>query len=48
MTDSWSKAAVGYERIREILDTQGEISEYFSGRAGDFKTPWGSHQRSTM
>jgi subfamily B ATP-binding cassette protein MsbA len=27
MTDAYSKAAVGYERIREILDTKGEIGD---------------------
>jgi subfamily B ATP-binding cassette protein MsbA len=27
MTDAYTKAAVGYERIREILDTQGEIRD---------------------
>jgi subfamily B ATP-binding cassette protein MsbA len=27
MTDAYSKASVGYERIREILDTQGEIRD---------------------
>jgi len=27
MTDAYSKAAVGYERIREILDTRGEIGD---------------------
>jgi len=27
MTDSWSKAEVGYERIREVLDTAGEVQE---------------------
>ena len=40
MTDSFSKASVGYERIREILETGGEIRDlpgarrapYFKGR----------------
>src|SRR6266699_5719170 len=27
MTDSYSKAAVGYERIREILETDGEVKD---------------------
>jgi subfamily B ATP-binding cassette protein MsbA len=27
MTDAYAKASVGYERIREILDTQGEIAD---------------------
>ena len=27
MTDAYSKAAVGYERIREILDTEREVSD---------------------
>jgi ATP-binding cassette subfamily B protein len=27
MTDAWSKAAVGYERIREIQATQGEVGD---------------------
>ena len=27
MTDAYSKASVGYERIREVLDTQGEIKD---------------------
>jgi subfamily B ATP-binding cassette protein MsbA len=27
MTDAYSKAAIGYERIREVLDTQGEIKD---------------------
>jgi subfamily B ATP-binding cassette protein MsbA len=27
MTDSYSKAAVGYERIREVLDTRGEVRD---------------------
>src|SRR5258708_36563691 len=27
MTDSWSKAAVGYERIREILETDREVKD---------------------
>ena len=27
MTDAYSKAAVGYERIREILDTEGEVKD---------------------
>ncbi len=27
MTDAYSKAAVGYERIREILDTDGEVKD---------------------
>ncbi len=27
MTDSWSKAAVGYERIREILETDHEVKD---------------------
>jgi ATP-binding cassette subfamily B protein len=27
MTDAYSKAAIGYERIREILDIQGEVKD---------------------
>jgi ATP-binding cassette, subfamily B, bacterial len=27
MTDAYSKASIGYERIREVLDTQGEIKD---------------------
>jgi ATP-binding cassette, subfamily B, bacterial len=27
MTDAYSKAAVGYERIKEILDTKGEVKD---------------------
>ena len=27
MTDSWSKAAVGYERIREVLESDGEVKD---------------------
>jgi len=27
MTDAYTKASVGYERIREILDTQGDIAD---------------------
>ena len=27
MTDAWSKAEVGYERIREVLDTDGEVKD---------------------
>jgi ATP-binding cassette subfamily B protein len=27
MTDAYSKASVGYERIREILDTNGEVND---------------------
>ena len=27
MTDAYSKAAVGYERIREVLDTDGEVKD---------------------
>ena len=27
MTDAWSKAAVGFERIREVLDTDGEVRD---------------------
>ena len=27
MTDAYSKAAVGYERIREVLDTEGEVKD---------------------
>ena len=27
MTDAYSKAAVGYERIREILDTEREVKD---------------------
>jgi len=27
MTDSWSKAAIGYERIREVLDTDFEVKD---------------------
>ncbi|HLY17652.1 MAG TPA: ABC transporter ATP-binding protein [Bryobacteraceae bacterium] len=27
MTDAWSKAEVGYERIREVLDTDGEVRD---------------------
>ncbi len=27
MTDSWSKAAVGYERIREVLETDREVKD---------------------
>ena len=27
MTDAYTKASVGYERIREVLDTQGEIKD---------------------
>ena len=27
MTDAFSKAAVGYERIREVLDTDGEVKD---------------------
>ena len=40
MTDAYSKASVGYERIKEILDTEGEVKDipgarrapYFKGR----------------
>ena len=28
MTDAYSKAAVGYERIREVLDTNHEIRRF--------------------
>ena len=28
MTDTYSKAAVGYERIREVLDTDKEVKDY--------------------
>ena len=27
VTDGYSKAAVGYERIREVLDTKGEVRD---------------------
>jgi subfamily B ATP-binding cassette protein MsbA len=27
MTDAWSKASVGYERIREVLDCEGEVKD---------------------
>ena len=27
MTDSWSKAAVGYERIREVLETERDVQD---------------------
>jgi len=27
MTDAWSKASIGYERIREILDMDGEVKD---------------------
>jgi subfamily B ATP-binding cassette protein MsbA len=27
MTDAWSKASIGYERIREVLDTEREIKD---------------------
>ena len=27
MTDAWSKAAVGYERIQEVLETNGEVRD---------------------
>src|SRR6202011_1166292 len=27
MTDAYSKATVGYDRIREVLDTEGEIKD---------------------
>jgi ATP-binding cassette subfamily B protein len=40
MTDAYSKATVGYDRIREVLDTEGEVRDipgarkapYFKGR----------------
>ncbi|MGO4880425.1 MAG: ABC transporter ATP-binding protein [Bryobacteraceae bacterium] len=35
MTDAWSKAAVGAERIREVLDTNGEVQD----RPGARKAP---------
>ena len=32
MTDAWSKAEVGYERIREVLETEGEVHELAGAR----------------
>jgi subfamily B ATP-binding cassette protein MsbA len=32
MTDAYSKAAVGYERIREILETDGEVKDLAGAR----------------
>lgn len=32
MTDAWSKASVGYERIREVLETEGEVAETAGAR----------------
>jgi ATP-binding cassette subfamily B protein len=32
MTDAYSKAAVGYERIREILETEGEVRDLPNAR----------------
>ena len=32
MTDSYSKASVGYERIREIADKQGEVGDLSGAR----------------
>jgi ATP-binding cassette, subfamily B, bacterial len=32
MTDSYSKAAVGYERIREVLDTDGAVKDWPGAR----------------
>lgn len=36
MTDAYSKAAVGYERIKEILDTEGEVKD----RPGARRAPY--------
>ncbi len=33
MTDAWSKAEVGYERIVEVLDTDGEVQDLPGARA---------------
>ncbi len=32
MTDAYSKATVGYDRIREVLDTQGEVRDMAGAR----------------
>src|SRR5258706_193906 len=32
MTDAYSKATVGYDRIREVLDTQGEVRDMSGAR----------------
>jgi ATP-binding cassette subfamily B protein len=38
MTDAYSKASVGYERIREVLETEGEVADIRGARkAGPFK-----------
>ena len=33
MTDTYSKAAIGYERIREVLETDGEVKDLPGARA---------------
>ncbi|HTQ58291.1 MAG TPA: ABC transporter ATP-binding protein [Bryobacteraceae bacterium] len=32
MTDAWSRAQVGYERIREVLEIDGEVTDYPGAR----------------
>ena len=32
MTDAWSKAAVGYERIREVLETDEDVKDIRGAR----------------
>ena len=32
MTDAWSKASVGYERIREVLETEGAVQDLPNAR----------------
>jgi len=36
MTDSYSKAAVGYERIREVLDTAGQVRDLPGARQAPY------------
>ncbi len=36
MTDAYSKAAVGYERIKEILDTEGEVKDIPGARRAPY------------
>ena len=34
MTDDYTKAAVGYERIREVLDTERDVKDLPRARTG--------------